>query len=239
MSPGDVLDPADGNRLLAALPRDEYERLRSDLESVELEVSAMLYRTDETISHVYFIDEGVSSMVQLTAGADPVEVGTVGKEGMVGIPVFLGAQSTQGTAFHQVPGRARRMSADRFREVVLPGSPLHDLLHRYLQAMMVMIAQSSACNRRHPIEQRCARWLCMTRDRVSTDQFLLTQEFLGQMLGVRRASVSAVAGQLQADGLIRYNRGQMLVVDRGGLEERTCECYRIIRTEFERMLAPN
>jgi CRP-like cAMP-binding protein len=178
-------------------------------------------------------------MIQLLGGADPVEVATVGKEGMVGIPVFLGSSSTQGTVFHQIPGRGRRMAAERFRTAVRPGSPLHELLHRYVQAMMVLMAQNGACNRRHPIEQRCARWLCMTRDRMSGDEFPLTQEFLGQMLGVRRASVSEVASRLQADGLIRYSRGQIVILDRAALEARACDCYGVIRTAFERMLQPN
>jgi CRP-like cAMP-binding protein len=158
---------------------------------------------------------------------------------MVGLPVFLGADATAGTAFMQIPGDATRLSAGDFRQLVYPGTALHDLLHRYIQALMVLMAQNAACNRRHPIDQRCARWLCMTHDRVNGDTFQLTQEFLGQMLGVRRASVSEVASRLQEDGLIRYSRGQIEVVDRAGLEARACDCYRIIRDAFEQMLDSN
>lgn len=238
MPPDDPFGPTSGNRLLGALPPDEYDRLHHDLEPVELDFRQMLYQNDETISHVYFVDDGVCSLVQLTKGADPVEVATVGKEGMVGIAVFLGTRSTPGTAFQQIPGHARRMSADRFRDVVRPGSPLHDLLHRYVQALMVLLAQNSACNRRHSIDQRCARWLSMTRDRMSANEFVLTQEYLAQMLGVRRAGVSEVASRFQADGLIRYSRGQMEILERAALEARACDCYRVIRNAFERMLEP-
>jgi CRP-like cAMP-binding protein len=158
---------------------------------------------------------------------------------MVGVPVFLGTDATAGTALSQIPGEASRLSRDDLRRLVQPGTALHDLLHRYIQALMVQMAQNSACNRRHPIEQRCARWLCMTRDRLSRDTFPLTQEFLGQMLGVRRAGVSGVASRLQEDGLIRYSRGCMEVRDRSGLEARACDCYRIIRGAFEQMLEAN
>lgn len=168
-----------------------------------------------------------------------MEVATVGREGVVGLPVFLGTDSTAGTALSQIPGTASRITADDFRQLAHPGTVLHDLLHRYIQALMVLMAQNGACNRRHPIEQRCARWLCMTHDRVTGDTFPLTQEFLGQMLGVRRAGVSEVEGRLQADGLIRYSRGHIEIVDRPGLQARACGCYAIIRDAFDRMLEPN
>jgi hypothetical protein len=176
------------------------------------------------------------SMIQLTEGSEPLEVATVGREGLVGLPVFLGTDTMPGVCLCQIPGDGSRIAADDFRRLVQPGTCLHDLIHRYIQALMVLMAQNSACNRRHPIDQRCARWLCMTRDRVNGDTFPLTQEFLAQMLGVRRAGVSDVARRLQEDGLIRYSRGRMEVVDRAGLEARTCECYRIIRDAFEQML---
>jgi CRP-like cAMP-binding protein len=238
MSPAAPFDDTNGNRLLAALPLGERDRLRSHLEPVEVSLKEMLYGNNERISHVYFIDDGVISLIQYLEDAQPVEAATVGKEGMAGIPVFLGARSTQGAAICQIPGHARKLAVERFHELVRPGSPLHDLLHRYTQALMVLLAQNSGCNRRHSIEQRCARWLCMTGDRMDQDRFPLTQEFLGQMLGVRRAGVSPVANQMQRDGLISYNRGQITILDRAGLEARSCDCYRIIRSEFERMLDP-
>lgn len=233
-----VFGAADGNRLLDGVPSAEYERLEPHLEPVTLDLKQSLYRSNEPITHVYFVDDGVASLLQPLGGAEPVEVATVGKEGMVGIPVFLGAESTQGRCFAQISGHARRMTAERFNELVTPGTSLHEILHRYTQALMVLMAQNGACNRRHGIVQRYARWLAMTRDRMSGDTFPLTQEFLGQMLGVRRAGVSEAAGQLQAEGLIRYSRGQIEVLDRSGLETRSCDCYWIIRSEFERMINP-
>jgi CRP-like cAMP-binding protein len=225
-----------GNRLLKALPRDEYERLAPHLEAVRPELKQTLYAYEEPIPDVYFLHEGVVSLIQFLDGEEPVEVATVGNEGMVGLPVFHGADRTPARAFVQIPGEAMRMERETFRRLVTPGSPLHDLLHRYTQALMVQLAQNSACNRRHSIEQRFAKWLCLTQDRVRGNEFPLTQEFLAQMLGVRRAGVSEVASRVQQEGLIHYHRGQVIIVDLEGLRARTCECYRIIRSEFDQMV---
>ncbi len=165
------------------------------------------------------------------------EVGTIGNEGMVGLPVFLGADQTPTEAFCQVEGEALRMRTDMFREEVKNGGGLVSILHRYTQALFTQIAQSAACNRLHSIEQRCARWLLLTQDRVEPDEFSLTHEFMGQMLGVRRATVTEVAGTLQKAGLITYNRGKITVLDRKGLEGASCECYQIIRQDYDRLLA--
>jgi CRP-like cAMP-binding protein len=165
-----------------------------------------------------------------------VELATVGNEGMVGLPVFLGGDTMPLKAFVQIPGDAMRMKADVFKDSVNQGSPLHGLLQRYTQALFNQVAQSTACNRVHSIEERCCRWLLMTRDRVESDGFPLTQEFLSQMLGVRRPSVSVVAAILQKAGLIRYSRGRITILDREGLEAAACECYAIIKQEFDRLL---
>jgi CRP-like cAMP-binding protein len=165
-----------------------------------------------------------------------VEVGTVGNEGMLGLPVFLGADSSPGAAFCQVPGRALRMPAEALRAAASVEGPLRDLLQRYAQALMDQIAQSAACNRAHSTEERLCRWLLMTHDRVGADRFPLTQEFLGQMLGVRRAGVSATASILQRAGFIRYSRGTITITDRAGLESASCGCYRVVRDEFDRLL---
>jgi CRP-like cAMP-binding protein len=165
-----------------------------------------------------------------------VEVATIGNEGMVGLPVFLGAESTPGQALAQVPGAALRMPAAVFRRAVPPGSPLHALLQRYTHALMVQMAQGVACNRLHPIAARAARWLLQTHDRVRTDAFPLTQEFLAEMLGTRRAAVSQAAGQLQRAGLITYTRGVITIRDRTRLEEAACACYGIIRTAYDRVV---
>jgi hypothetical protein len=165
-----------------------------------------------------------------------VEVGTIGKEGMDGLPVFLGAQTARLASFCQIPGDTARMPADTFRSEVRSGDHLHDLLCRFTEATLVFAAQSSACNRLHSVEQRCGRWMLHTHDRVGRDEFYLTQEFLSQMLGVRRASVSEVAVTFQREGLISYSRGRLSICDRPGLEAVTCECYGVITKEFDRLL---
>jgi Crp-like helix-turn-helix domain len=165
-----------------------------------------------------------------------VEVVTIGKEGMDGLPVFLGAQTAPLDSLCQVPGDAARMTADALRSEVGPGDRLYDLLHRFTEATLVFAAQSSACNRLHSVEQRCSRWILHTHDRVGGNGLYLTQEFLSQMLGVRRASVSEVASAFQSEGLISYSRGRLRTCDRSGLEAVTCECYRVATKEFDRLL---
>lgn len=156
---------------------------------------------------------------------------------MVGIPILLGADRTVGQAIVQVAGDALRMKADIFKKQVTPNSSLHNLLLHYTLALINLISQSVACNRRHSVEERCCRWLLTCQDRVQTNEFALTQEFLSQMLGVRRSSVSVVAAILQRAGLISYSRGKMTILDREGLESASCECYRIVKKEFERLLS--
>jgi CRP-like cAMP-binding protein len=160
----------------------------------------------------------------------------VGKEGMLGLPVFLGTDRSSGQSFSQVPGESLRMEVAAFRQAMTRSRALVDLLHRYTQALFTQVSQSAACNSLHSIDERCCRWLLMTHNRVETDEFVLTQEFLAIMLGVRRASVAKVAGKLQAAGLIRYRRGQLRILDRQGLEAAACECYGVIRAEYERLL---
>lgn len=236
---GRIPDVPVGNRLLAALPAEEYLQLLPYLEAFEPPHQFVFYEPDESISHVYFIVNGVASLLMLGQHGEAVEVGTVGNEGMVGIPVFLGQDSTPGKALMQVPGTALRMPVEVFRRDVVdvPGSRLQILLQHYTHALMVQMAQGVACNRLHTVEQRAARWLLTTRDRVGGPTYPLTQEFLAMMLGVRRASVSEVASTLQEEELIRYNRGVITILDSPGLEARACVCYRIIRDEFDRMLA--
>jgi CRP-like cAMP-binding protein len=224
------------NRLLAALPREEYERLLPQLEIVSLTFNDSIYQPGEPIPHVYFPLSGVLSLLTILANGTAIEVATIGNEGMVGLPVFLGAVTTPGSAIAQVPGEAMRMKAEEFREEISRGSPLHALLHRYTQAMFHLIAQTAACNRVHSITERCSRWLLMTHDRVGSNQFVLTQEFLAQMLGVHRPRVNAVARALQGAGLIRYSRGRITILDREGLEAASCECFQVIKGEFDRLL---
>jgi CRP-like cAMP-binding protein len=227
------------NRLLALLPPEVRERLRPHLTLVELGLRHGLYRPNEPIQHVYFPLNGVCSLVISMDEGAIFEVATVGNEGMVGLPVFLGAESIPGEAFVQVAGHALQLPAEVLRQETSTGGAFHELLHRYTQALLNQISQTAVCNRAHSIEQRCGRWLLMTHDRMGAAQFALTQEFLGQMLGVRRASVSAVASALQKAGVIRYSRGVITVTDRAGLEHVSCECYRIVRGEFDRLLGPS
>ncbi|HEU0299060.1 MAG TPA: Crp/Fnr family transcriptional regulator [Longimicrobium sp.] len=234
-----IADHADSfprNHILAALPAEDRDRLRPALERVRMEIREVVFEPNRTIQHVWFPEEGVISIVGLMEDGSGVETATVGCEGMVGVPVFLGAMQMAGQAFVQVPGVAWRMPAGVLREEVRRGGALAQLLGRYTQALFTLVAQSSACNRKHPVEQRCARWLLMSHDRVDGDTFELTQHFLSQMLGVRRATVSEAAGALQARGLIEYTRGRITVEDRAGLEAVACACYAIIRGEFARML---
>lgn len=227
------------NRLLAALPTEEYERLLPNLETVSLNFKQILYNVNEPIEYIYFPSNYVVSMLTIMENGEAVEVGTVGNEGMVGLPVFLGADKIPGQAFAQIPGDGMRMRADVFTREVTPNTPLFNLLQRYTQALFNQIAQSAACNRLHSIEERLCRWLLMTHDRVGADQFPLTQEFMGQMLGVRRAGVSVTAAILQKAGFIRYSRGKMTISDRASMEDSACECYGIVKAEFDRLLGGN
>jgi CRP-like cAMP-binding protein len=227
-----------GNALLDGLPREEYDRLRPRLQAVDMAVRDQIYEVDEPITHVYFPVGCVMSLVTEMHDGRAVEVATVGREGMVGLPVFLRTSSTSAHhAFTQVAGPSYRMGAEHLIAMLDPASGLFALLQRYTQALFSQIAVASACNRLHLIEQRCARWLLMTHDRVDGDRYALTQEFLAQMLGVQRTSVNEVAQRLQDAGLIAYRNGTVDIVDRAGLEAASCECYQRIRVEFDRLLS--
>lgn len=223
------------NRILAALPPDELERIQPFLQPVELRLRHVLIDPNRPIDHVYFVEEGIVSVLGVMEDGTAVETVTIGNEGMVGIPVFLGTDRMAAQAFTQVSGRALRLPSEVLRKELARGGVLGRLLGLYTQAMITLIAQNSACNRVHSTEQRCARWLLLTADRAG-DAFDLTQAFLSQMLGVRRATVTEIAGALQARGLIDYSRGRIAVTDRAGLEATTCECYRVIISEFDRLL---
>lgn len=226
------------NRLLASLPGKEYDRLAARMTTVGFGVRDLLYRSHGPVDHVYFPLNGVFSQIVVLQDGSAVEVGTVGHEGLIGLPVFLGDPVSPVQVFCQVPGHARRLSAADFRAEAGPGGPLHVLAQRYTLAHGAMVSQSVACNRLHSIDERCARWLLMTHDRVGADQFGMTQEFLAMMLGVRRASVTVAAGMLQKAGLIEYTRGKITVRDRPRLEAASCECYRTVKDELDRLLPP-
>ncbi len=225
-----------GNKLLAALPKEEYQRLLPNLESVSLPLKQVLYELNQPIEYAYFLNSGTASLLNIMEDGQTIEAATVGKEGMIGVPLLLGTTQIPLMVIVQVPGDGLRMKADVFKAQVYAGSPLHTLLLLYTQTLMNQISQTAACNRLHSIEARCCRWLLMTRDRVESDSFPLTQEFLSYMLGVRRASVSEVAATLQKSGLIDYHRGQITIRDRQGLEATACQCYHSTKQEFQRLL---
>ena len=225
-----------GNRLLDLLPAADRRRLLDRMELVELDLRQRIYEPGKPIEHVYFPLTTVISMLAVMEDGQAVEVATMGNEGMAGLPVFLGASTSPDLAFAQIPGRALRLPAGEFHELANGAGTVQALLQRYTQAFFVQLAQGAACNRLHSVDQRLARWLLMTHDRVGQDQFPLTQEFMAQMLAVRRATVTEAARRLQQALLITYSRGIITIVDRPGLEAASCECYRIITDEHTRLL---
>jgi CRP-like cAMP-binding protein len=195
-----------------------------------------LHEADGPISHVYFPRSAVASVVARMDEGGTIEVATIGNEGVVGLGSYLGDGSSPMEVFVQIPGEAVRMNASAFRHEIRTGGALRDGIRRYAQALLTQVGQSAACNRVHAIDERCARWLLMSHDRIVGDEILLTQEFLAEMLGVRRAGVSFAAGQLKRRKLIDYRRGRIQVLDRKGLEKAACECYAIIRAHHERLV---
>jgi len=226
-----------GNRILDALPPEDYQRLLPGISPVSLEFKRPLLEPGKAIDTIYFPQSAVVSLLTTMDDDAAVEVATIGNEGIVGVPVFLGAQAMGARDFYQVqvPGQAMAMNTRAFLKATRR-DPLRSLVQRYAQALFSQVTQQVACNGLHSIEERCSRWMLLTHDRVGSNEFPLTQEFLSQMLGVRRASVTVAAGILQNAGFIRYSRGQVTIIDRDGLENAACECYRIIRTEFDRLL---
>ena len=216
------------NNLLAALPRREYERLLTSLEPVTLTFGEILYHPEKPIRHVYFPSDSLVSLLTLVAGHMALEIGLVGREGMLGVPVALGLNDSPGRALVQGTGTALRMTSARFRSEYMKLGPLHEEVNRYIYERLVQITQTAACNRFHPVEPRLARWLLMTRDRLGKNHFRLTQELLGNMLGVLRVAVTKAAGALQRRKLISYSRGEITILDGRGLETAACECYQIV-----------
>jgi CRP-like cAMP-binding protein len=224
------------NRLLSLLSDDDYERLRPHLSLEVLEYKKSLYEASRPIEQVYFPIDGVASLVVTTAEGGSAEVGTIGSEGIVGLPVCLGDRVAPSSVYVQVPGTALKMDARRFRGELERSPTLNLIMLRYVHAFFNQVAQSAACAHLHRVEQRCCRWLLMTRDRMPSGDFLLTHEFLGMMLGVRRTTVTDVMGTLQKAGLVRYRRGHVTILDHAALQQRSCECYEISKQEFDRLL---
>ena len=224
------------NRLLGLLPPRDYERLHPHFQRIPLAYRQSLYRAHKPIGSVYFIETGVGSLVNTMANGEAAEVGTIGNEGVVGLPLVLGDDRTPTSVYVQVPGTGLRMTAALFNKELGRSASMRTVMLHYSHAFFNQVAQSAACNQFHSIQQRCCRWLLMTHDRMQSDQFLLTQEFLAMMLGVQRTGVTAAAGALQRAGLIRYRRGQVTILNRRALERRSCECYGVSKREFDRLL---
>ena len=217
------------NRLLSALPRKSYRKLLPDLAPVALVFGDVLYEPGDTIRDVYFPGKSVVSLLTIVDGHNALEVGLVGHEGMVGIPLALGVGVSPVRALVQGAGPAMKMSARKFRNAFDASPPLQRRLQRYANDLMAQITQTAACNRFHVVEARLARWLLMTRDRVGSTEFRLTHDFLSHMLGVRRVGVTLAATALQKRKLIEYNRGNIRILDDAGLEAAACSCYELVR----------
>jgi CRP-like cAMP-binding protein len=224
------------NRLLSALPRHEYKRLSVVLKPITLTFGEVIYEPGETIKHVYFPNDSIISLLSPMSARSTLEIGMVGNEGMAGLAVFLGVDVSASRAIVQGSGTAMRMSAAAVRSEAARLGSLHRLLHRYTHSLLAQVSQTSACNRFHSVDARLARWLMMTSDRLGTDEFQLTQEFMSNMLGVRREGVNKAAGALQTAKLIRYSRGTITVLNRRQLQENACQCYSIIKAESDQYL---
>lgn len=225
------------NMLLTALPRAEYERLLPALEPIRLPRNAVLYETHSAIRHAYFLTGGMVSLLSTTEDGKTIEVGMIGNEGIVGIPVILGMSDAPYRTTVQIPVTALRVGAGALREEFNRRGMLHTLLLRYTHTLVTQLSQSAVCNRFHTTEERLCRWLLTSRDRVRSDTLSLTQETISQMLGTPRTGVTMTAGILQSNGLISYSRGKIKIIDRRGLEDAACECYGVVRREFEHLLA--
>lgn len=225
------------NRLLAALPRQEYERLSPHLEVVHLTPGRILYNVGDAVRHAYFPKGGMLSLLSTTETGRTIEVGMIGNEGMAGIPIILFSSVAPYQVMVQLACNALRIRGDALRTEFNRGGRLQELLLRFTHALLTQVAQSAACNRFHTIEERLCRWLLVSRDRVQTDTLHLTQEFLSHMLGVPRTSVTTVASELQERGLISYRRGKIVILNRLGLEAASCECYRRVREGIKYLLA--
>ena len=235
-SGGDGAHHTGTNRILSALPAEEYDRLRPSLERVELPLGEVLQRPGEPIRFVYFPYGGTVSVTAAMSDGSEAEVGMVGREGLLGLPVALGTRHSPLKAFMQVPGEGVRVRADLFTEEFDRRGEFHCLVLRYAQAFFVQTAVTAACNRLHTLDARLANWLLRSRDRALTDSLPLTHEFLSVMLGVRRAGVTEALGRLREAGLVGHGRGRIVIADVPGLERAACECYGMLRAEFDRLL---
>jgi CRP-like cAMP-binding protein len=224
------------NHLLDALLNADYDRLSSNLELVELPLGEVLYESGEKLKYVYFPTTSIISLLYVMEDGSSAEIAVVGNEGILGISIFMGGETTPSRAVVQSAGHGYRMKAHLLKNEFNQAGPLQRLLLRYTQALITQMAQTAVCNRHHSVEQQLCRWLLLSIDRLSGNELNMTQELIANMLGVRREGVTEAAGKLHRAGLINYTRGRIVVIDRTGLEKRVCECYQVVKTEFDRLL---
>ena len=230
-----VADPKQ-NHLLDALLKSEFDRLSPNLEHVALPLGKVLYESGGTLDHVYFPTTSIISLLYVMENGAAAEIAVVGNEGILGISLFMGGETTSSRAVVQSAGYAYRLKAQLLKDEFNRGGPVQRLLLRYTQALITQMAQTAVCNRHHTVEQQLCRWLLLSLDRLASDELTMTQELIANMLGVRREGVTAAAGHLQTAGLIHYSRGHITILDRKKLEQRVCECYAVVKSEFDRLL---
>lgn len=226
------------NKLLSALPAHEYQRIQPHLEVVQLSRGKIINEAGAEIDYVYFLNEGAVSLISTTESGETVEVGVIGDEGAVDPSVLLGVPISPYRIMVQTPGTAVRMRTEVVKDEFSRCGPLHNMLLRYMHALLTQISQSAVCHRFHTVEQRLCRWLLVMHDRARQDVLEMTQELLAEMLGVRRPGVTVAAGVLQDAGIIKYSRGKIHILNREGLEKASCECYRIVKEQFDKTLSP-
>lgn len=224
------------NQLLEALPKSDYERLASHLELVPMELGAVLYEPGARMRYVYFPTTSIVSLLYVMEDGASAEIAIVGNEGILGISLFMGGETTPSRAVVQSAGHGFRLKAQMLKDEFSRFGPMLHLLLRYTQALITQMSQTAVCNRHHSVDQQLCRWLLLSLDRLASNELAMTQELIANMLGVRREGVTEAAGKLQDAGLIRYRRGRIIVLDRPGLEARSCECYEVVKTEFDRLL---
>jgi CRP-like cAMP-binding protein len=222
--------------LLAALPDEELQRWVPLLEIVELPLGLVLYESGRTLSHAYFPTTAIVSLLFVLEDGDSAEIAVVGNEGVVGVSLFMGGESTPSRAVVQSAGRGLRLTSSAIKEAFNRNGPVMHLMLRYTQALITQMSQTAACNRHHTLDKQLCRWLLLSMDRLRGNELVMTQELIANMLGVRREGVTEAALKLQAAGLIQYARGHITILDRPGLERRTCECYAVLKKEYDRLL---
>ena len=230
-----VADPKQ-NHLLDALLKSEFDRISPNLEYVALPLGKVLYESGGLLEHVYCPTTSIISLLYVMENGSAAEIAVVGNEGILGISLFMGGETTSSRAVIQSAGYAYRLKAQLLKDEFNRGGPVQRLLLRYTQALITQMAQTAVCNRHHTVEQQLCRWLLLSLDRLASDELTMTQELIANMLGVRREGVTEAAGRLQRDGIINYSRGHIAVLDRKALENRSCECYKVVKAEFDRLL---